>query len=134
MANLIFTYNLSPDKKYNPNELHTANDNGFLMDEGFTMAQGVTLTAEQLKNLPDIIGKTFSFVNNGYRREVTVEQVKTKVELKKRLRNSIGFKGVEWVVASLVKTGKVDPSFKRVKTFKIGMCFWKYTITPYSEI
>lgn len=97
MKHLVFTLTMP----------HAASWNGRWSGEGGNYVRGAKFTDVAFKRLPkNLIGKHYYHWSDGWEACVTVELVDA-AEKRRRLKNSAGFAGYDWMITSILKYGEI---------------------------
>ena len=82
--------------------------NGKWSGEGRKYAKARRYTPAQYAALPDIANKDFSYRwDDGWVANVHVTLVELAKEKDKLIKGSVGFYGYDWMIASIIKYGKI---------------------------
>ena len=87
---------------------HAASWNGKWSGEGRKYARAKKYTLAEFSKLPDIANKDFSYRwDDGWVANVHVTLVDLAKDKDKLIKGSVGFYGYDWMIASIIKHGKI---------------------------
>lgn len=85
--------------------------NGHWTGENDSYVRSLSFTDTEFENLPpNFVGEHFYRWNDGWEACVSVKVVSKKTK-EKRLKNSAGFCGYDWMIDSLLKSGEIKSKY-----------------------